>query len=763
MKRARGLLVLLIAIGCAVGAQQAVAQSIGFQPPTIVDPLRTFGEPTIGVDSLGRVFASGPTGTGTQRSVWYGSVDGGQTFRGITPGPPPSALQTFNAPPGGGDTDLAFARDGTQYFTDLYALTCLRVAMTPDGGKTVNQNVFPGGCAGMPPADRQWLAVYDPPPGIPHESAYTGPAPLVYQEFNNVSNGAQWTKSTDGLNYTNAQADPPGFNPFGADGYPAIDQVTGKVFQADAQQVPNSNPAKWSLLLNIGTPDASGNLSFLDSGAQGDATKLIHIADNLPGGVDVLFPVLSIDQARNLHVAWVVDDPSSDQSKPAQRQVWVSAASAASGWKNWTTPVQVSDGKPETGDAVNIMPWIQAGGAGRADAVWYGQNKLVDPSSKHDQAWNVFMAQVVYPTDSTGAVTGAAPQVTLVKVSPHPMKYQDVCLQGTGCITAQGNRNLADFFQVKIDNTGAAEVIYDDTSNGLVQPGFTPGSAEVLDHSGAPLVTIARQSSGPGLFGNDVSGPSNAPVKAQSDPAGDALYPVIGGTNVAAMDVLGQDLSLSGDTLTVKLRVANLKDAAAAASAISGTSYLQYVTRWQMGNKIYYAEMETQPSGSPSYYAGQAQSVDLCSVSACFPHVITYPEAGSTGGNAEKGSVDCPSSPSASSPCTITIQARAADVGSPKAGTTSTASLLESVGSYAFASSHQQGQLTNAQAQADNVPLQVDGVCCINFREASASGVSPKKVRHKAKHKARKKTKRKAKHKRHRKSATQRRAPQFTG
>src|SRR3954462_9418735 len=174
----RGLLVLAITACCIAGRSTAWAKDIAFQTPTIVDPIHTFGEPTIGIDPQGRFFASGPTGTGTQRSVWYGSADGGQTFRGISPGPPPSAIQTFNAPPGGGDTDLAFARNGTQYFTDLYALACLRVAVTPDAGKTVSQDVYPGGCAGLPGADRQWLAVYDPASGTPQQSPYTGPTPL---------------------------------------------------------------------------------------------------------------------------------------------------------------------------------------------------------------------------------------------------------------------------------------------------------------------------------------------------------------------------------------------------------------------------------------------------------------------------------------------------------------------------------------------------------------------------------------------------------
>jgi hypothetical protein len=224
------------------------------------------------------------------------------------------------------------------------------------------------------------------------------------------------------------------------------------------------------------------------------------------------------------------------------------------------------------------------------------------------------------------------------------------------------------------------------------------------------VVTVARQSSGTGLNGTSVSGTANAPVGGISDPPGDALYPVIGGTNVPGMDILSSALNLSGNTLTVANKIVDLSNPAATAAQITGTQFLQYVTRWQMGNTIYYAAMSNTAANKPSFYAGKAQSVDLCSVSACFPHVITYPEPG-TGGTAEQGSVSCPSSPSATNPCTLTIKVSAGDVGNP-----TSKSLLEEIGTYAFAASHLQGTTTNAQAQADNVPLQIDGACCFNFK-----------------------------------------------
>ena len=705
----------------------AGAGPIGFETPSIVDPVHTNGEPDIAVDPQGRVFNSGPTGTGTQRSTWFGSVDGGHTFRVMAQKTVPSAIMSIPAPgPGGGDTDIAFDHTGKQYFADLWALSCQRVAVTGPASSGAGDEENFLGCNGgtTPGSDRQWFAVYDPSPTTPNQSAYRaagGRTPLVYLVWNNLAgpgpnSGEQWNMSTDGLNYVNATADVTTateamYSPFGGDGYPAIDQVTGKVFQAaacdshvcgtDATGVPG-------LYLNVGTPDATGTLHFLDDNGSGgqDLTRLIRIA-SASASPDTLFSVLSMDTARNLFVVYAVGD-----TNPALRQVFVSGATAASGWTKWTTPVQVSDGSTATGDATNVFPWIRAGGPGRADAVWYGSNLQVDPSSHNNQAWNVFMSQVVFPTDSTGVLTGASPSAQLVKVTPHPMHYDDVCLQGTGCITSQGNRNLADFFVVNVDPSGAAEIVYDDTSNKLVQSPNTC-SVQVADHCGAGVVTVARQSSGMGLFGTKVSGPSNSPVTGLTDASGDALYPVIGGAGVPGMDIRSSHLAISknGQTLQVTMQVTDLAHPAGAIAAVPGATNVQYLTRWQMGNTVYYAAMENTALNRPIFYAGSQQTIDLCSVSACFPHVLTYPEPGPAGttftGKAETGSISCPST----GPCTLTIDVNVADVGGPTAS-----SLLGSVGGYALAAAIQEGAEDNASAQSDTVPLEIDGVCCYNFK-----------------------------------------------
>ena len=699
------------------GTVDAASSAITFETPTIVDPIHTNGEPDIAIDPQGRVFNSGPTGTGTQRSTWFGSVDGGHSFRVMAQKAVPTAIMGIPAPgPGGGDTDIAFDRSGRQYFADLWALACQRVAVTgPTNSGASDQENFLGCSGSGPGSDRQWFAVYDPAPGTPNQSKYVGPRPLVYLEWNNIvgpgpNGGAQWNMSTDGLNYINATAgvtpaNSTSYSPFGPDGYPAIDQVTGKVFQA-AGCTTNNGCKSSGLWMNIGTPDASGSLHFLDDNGNGgqDLTQLIPIAAT-NGSPDVLFSVLSMDTARNLFAVWAVSS-----TDPGQRQIFVSASSAASGWTTWTAPVQVSDGSTATGDATNVFPWLKAGGPGRADAVWYGSDKQVDPSSHNNQSWNVFMSQVVFPTNTTGGITGAAPSKQLTKVTPHPMHYDDVCLAGTGCIAQTGNRNLADFFVVTIDSSGAAEIVYDDTSNKLVQQP-SPCSAQVADHCGAGVITIARQASGPGLFGTKVSGPSNTPISGLSDPADDGLYPVIGGpTKLSGMDIRSSRLSFSpdGTTLNVTMQVTDLANPATAITAVPGATNVQYVTRWQMGNTVYYAAMENTVTNQPIFYAGAMQTIDLCSVSACFPHVLTYPEpgGGTFTGKTETGSISC-----TETPCTLTISVKVGDVGNP-----TTASLLESVGAYSLAAALQEGAEDNATAESDTVPLEIDGVCCFNFR-----------------------------------------------
>jgi hypothetical protein len=748
----------------------AAPPAIGFEVPRVADPLHMYGEPDILVNPRAdsNVYVSGPTGTGTQRSIWQGSVDGGHTFRNIsrvvtdqTPGCTIAPVCGPLAAPGGGDTEITFDGNGKQFFADLYALACQHVATrttNASGQETVAESAA-GGCP-VPGSDRQWMVVRDPsfPEGPPvglsplvagaHPAATVRPH-VVYMESNTVAQcsgngGAGWYQTQDGLTYSAAQVDgQSGFPlvqdycPFGADGYPAIDQQTGTVFQAQPGTVSDADTTP-AMKLNIGTPGLLAadlnKLCFLDAPAasttcpgKGTSTmdRLVNVAsDNTtthPVAEDsseaANFTVASMDRGRNLWVTWV-----GRSNTPELRQVWTAVASASSNWRTFSAPIKVSS--PPS--MASIFPWVQAGGPGRADVVWYGEDKAADPSSKSGQAWNVFMSQVVFPVDESNNITvTATPTVTQTKVTPHPMDYNDVCLQGTACIASVGNRNLADFFQLRIDGTGAAMIVYNDLSNGLCQ--LCPGSVEGAAHIGAPVVTIARQSSGPGLFSDQtVTGPSNAPVPGLATTPGRALFPMFGGTPVPGLDVFDSHLGSAGDKVTVKMTVGGpVNDPAATATAAGcPTCQLQYVTRWQMGNDIYYAMMTTGPQGGQSYYAGKTVTIDDCSVSACDPHMMIYPDLGPTA-HGETGTLECPTNVPATAavPCVITINVLVGDIGNP-----TNSSLLEEVGAYGLKSSVPQSLITQAMERADTGATEIGGVCCYNFGVAGIVAPSPTPV-----------------------------------
>ena len=140
------------------------AANIGTTPsfgvPRIVDPIHVYGEPNLEVNpKTGAIHATGPQGTGTQRSIWNISVDGGDSYR-IIQNLPPNVDQAASATAvlptksalgaGGGDTEIKIAHNGRAFFNDLAALATFTAVTTTDDGKTTelsNPNAIgsPGG------------------------------------------------------------------------------------------------------------------------------------------------------------------------------------------------------------------------------------------------------------------------------------------------------------------------------------------------------------------------------------------------------------------------------------------------------------------------------------------------------------------------------------------------------------------------------------------------------------------------------------------
>jgi hypothetical protein len=681
----------LASIAPAAAGVTGSSDALTFGVPRIVDPLHSYGEPDLKVSPVpgpngpSAAFASGPAGTGTQRSVWDVSVDDGDSYRVVSDVPqgaaPAQAPAKETNGPGGGDTEIAFDHTGKAYYADLYALKCYTVATTADNGATVSSN--PNGCSGgSVEADRQWFGVYDPPAGTATTSPYNGPTPLLYMKYTGTS-GAQVDKSTDGLNFTSA-----GSHGNNQDSPIVVDQATGDVIEA----ISSGNKVG----LTVGTPDAAGALTFTN-----------HLSTyTAPGGIATLFPVIAQDSDRNVYIAYVPDCGEQNDgglSDPACFHVYYMWAGASDNWTTFHGPFRVDAPDPATGDNTAVMPWIAAGEGGIVDIAWYGTPKRMDPSNTESgsspRAWYTEMAQV------TNAAS-EAPSVTTGRASPHPMHYNSICLNGTGCIESQGDRNLADFFQVTIDHQGRARIIYDDTSNGLEQAGFTATDG-LADHKGAELVTVATQNTGVDAWTGAALSPkeSTAPVASITDPTGDSLVnKALGGTYAKGADITG--LTVAPDGANLKITATTAGDSLGSAAVSAESAFAQLVVRWQMGNTLYYAEAEQPATGTPTeFYAGQVQSIDLCSVSACDPHYFVYPGA-ANGGNSVTGTTT-----SDASGTTYTIEVPLSDIGSP-----TNDSRLEEVDGYVFAAPMSANVTApNAAAQAEQgIPTEIEGTKTFN-------------------------------------------------
>jgi hypothetical protein len=682
----------------ALSPSPAATPATTFGSAIIVDPIHTFGEPDVRIKG-NNWYVSGPWGTGTQRSLFEWSSDGGKTYRPLhsTEMSSVNDSATMILGPGGGDTEISIDHNDKVYYTDLAALLTLKMATWDPHTRTMETNTLKNPTDTADSFDRQWFALWDPddPAAVRKATGYTGPFPVNYLSWNAglVDGQTKASYSTDGLDYgpTTLSVN------VADDGPVAIDQETGTVLQT----VAIGNADNINLLMRTRDPATPADPAL-------KKYKIVHVAD-LPAGMSehVLFPLVTIDQARNVYVGWATKSEKTPAEDPKAWQVWYSVASAATGWTKWTKPVQLSSAPSR----MNVMPWMVAGAKGRLAAVWYGTTEANSLGDTH-QAWDVYVANV------TNADT-AHPSIEQVKATKHPMHYGSICFAGTGCIAEQGNRNLADFFEVSVDDNGALVIVYDDTSNELVQnvPGTDvplPAPIEgIVDHRGAPVVTILKQNGGIGLYGKPLVAAASSGLRLTGKKGDAAFDPAYGGEQVAGLDMEGFSLTPDGPDLVFKVVINSLDDTAGALS-ITGAQALEYVVRWVgepvdspngVRNPIYYAAAEVASTGT-SYFAGTAQSVDLCSVSGCFPHVINYP-APPLGGTSVTGKIV---EGAAGAPDQLEIRVPRTAVGGP-----TDTSLFESLSVFAMARNKPANlPMTNLEEELGISAVVVDAMCCVD-------------------------------------------------
>jgi hypothetical protein len=189
-----------------------------------------------------------------------------------------------------------------------------------------------------------------------------------------------------------------------------------------------------------------------------------------------------------------------------------------------------------------LFPWTVAGDPGRIAIVYYA---TTDTQQNGGFPGGINALWHTYMSISTNAMD-ANPTWTQVQVDEHTMHRATVCTGGfPGCLTANSDRSMADFFAADKDPDGRVFVAYNENSDlSQVAPG---------EYIGKPVNAVMRLRTGPSLFaakGNLLPDPKPAnvaitsatvnagtlsvqgthglpPGNWASDPAGDAEFPVV--------------------------------------------------------------------------------------------------------------------------------------------------------------------------------------------------------------------------------------------
>lgn len=408
------------------------------------------GEPSIAVDrSHGNaLYVSAPVGGpailgGTPGGVdFWRSFDGGATWSYSQP------VFGGNATTGGFDSHVLVADNGDVWLADL-GVAAIYVGRSTDRGAT-----FTGTTPAGIDSDREWLGIYTPAGASAPTKTF-----VSYHDIN-----------VDNLPYecliVNGQIGQPWCNPMATDPV-AIANGTGNT--VIGPQVFDRAGNVYSVFGTPGAPSGGAPAAirnlYLAKSPDGVlfSNTLVYSA---PMGFDVagIFPVIAIDRADNLYIAW------SERATPYGPSVTKVSVSSDKG-VTWSGPRTLSS---PTGSAV--LPWLVAGSAGQLDVVWVGttSGSTNDPTAD----WFVYMAQ-------TQNALAAAPKYSVSRVTGQPIRYGNICLSGLGCTTAgDDGRILLDFISVDIDSACDARMT------------FGNAGPERADNPGAPFTDVSSQTAG---------------------------------------------------------------------------------------------------------------------------------------------------------------------------------------------------------------------------------------------------------------------------
>ena len=404
----------------------------GFTAPVQIPQSGGLGEPSLAIDQSGRIFVTAPQALGNVNGggspVWT-STSGGASWS--------NPVHPQGDPVSGGDTDLAIDSAGDVYQADLW-LGNSAMAVSTDHGASFIANEYGHT---QPGDDRPWLAyssrdnaiymVYDGVDAVHVARSAPLLAPqagvLLAQDVPVIAESAvSLGVSAGGVSApVRMCVCPPGGI--------AVDQSSGSVYVTYSRQNGGSNGGG----VGVSRSDDGGltwtHMSIPGTGSTGSAFD-----------TEYNFAPVQVDGNGTVYVAWG-EGRNINSSGLATGGVSIRYAYSSDRGAHWSAPVTLS-----TSNGPTTFPTLDVASPGVIDVAWYGTAATGDPNTVGSAAsWDIDFAQV------TGANTAAPAFAPAVAVSGIH----------TGCIQTGGNascsdRSLLDFFQLVVDGTGKADIIY---------------------------------------------------------------------------------------------------------------------------------------------------------------------------------------------------------------------------------------------------------------------------------------------------------------
>ncbi len=369
---------------------------------------------------------------------------------------------------GGGDVDMAvgFNSEATEdpsapptlAYSSL-VLANISTQRSTDRGATFVKNPAGNVTGGVPGDDRQWMEFFG--------SQYVY---LIYRTLAPAI--AQVQRSVDGgLTYGNTTV----VGTIGQVGGVDVDQNDGTVYVAGSNGV-----------VAVGIPPVPGPPS----------------PTSLPPATYTVHSVAGTGNAHIFFTVKVASDGTVYACYSNDRDVFIKFSQDKG--TTWSAAIRVSDGS-ET--LTSVFPWMETGPTpGTIGVVWYGSNKATTGDDTAD--WHVFYAQ--------GTTVTTNPSFRQAEASDHVIHGANISEAGLVVGGMSPNRNLADYFQIAFDPTGAAVIGYCDDHN------------DISGHA-----YVARQISGPGVNGGaaiptPVEGSSLPPQLFEPKPTAASVGGILG-------------------------------------------------------------------------------------------------------------------------------------------------------------------------------------------------------------------------------------------